>query len=233
MEDMLEAGMHFGHSTQRWHPKMKPYIFGARKGIYIIDLGKTQKAMESALNFMENLVHESKTILFVGTKNQAKKQMKEMSLAIDMPYISEKWMGGLLTNFVVFKKMIKKYKDLLEEKKLGKLDRYTKKERLDLDKEMERLEKKVGGLVNLNKLPDALFVWDIKKEKTAIAEAKCKNVPIIATCDTNVNPALVNYPIPCNDDATKAVNLVLNCIKENILEAKKNGKPQTPAAPVK
>ncbi len=217
--------MHFGHGTQRWHPKMKPYIFGARKNIYIIDLSKSQKCLENALSFMENLVKESKTILFVGTKNQVKKQIKEMAQAIEMPYISEKWLGGLLTNFVVFKKMIKRYKDLLEEKKLGKLDRYTKKERLDLNKEIERLEKKVGGLVNLHKLPDAIFIWDIKKEKTAVIEGRSKNIPLIAICDTNVDPTLINYPIPCNDDATKAVNLVLDCIKDNVLEAKK-----TPAA---
>lgn len=225
IEEMLEAGMHFGHATQRWHPKMKPYIFGARKGVYIIDLSKTQKSLENALAFMENLVRESKTILFVGTKNQVKKITKEMAQNIEMPYVSEKWLGGLLTNFTVFKKMIKKYKDLLEEKKLGKLDRYTKKERLDLDKEMERLEKKVGGLVNLHKIPDALFVWDIKTERTAVAEAKSKNVPIIAVCDTNVNPSIINYPIPANDDATKGANLILNCIKENILAVKKDSKP--------
>lgn len=222
IEQMLEAGMHFGHSTQRWHPKMKPYIFGAKKGIYIIDLSKTSKAFDSALSFMENLVRESKTILFVGTKNQVKAKMKEAASAMEMPYISEKWLCGLLTNFTVFKKMIKKYRDLTEEKKLGKLDRYTKKERLDFDREIERLEKKVGGLVNLNKLPDALFIWDVKKEATAITEAKQKNIPIIAVCDTNVNPTLVNYPIPSNDDATKAVNLILDCVKDNVLEAKKN-----------
>ncbi len=221
IEEMLAAGMHFGHSTQRWHPKMRPFIFGARKGIYIIDLSKSQKSLENALVFMENLVREGKTILFVGTKNQAKKQIKESALLMDMPYISEKWLCGLLTNFVVFKKMIKKYKDLLEEKRSGKLDKYTKKERLDFDKEIERLEKKVGGLINLHKLPDALFVWDIKKEATAIAEAKVKNIPIVAVCDTNVNPTLVNYPIPSNDDATKAVNLLLNCIKDNVNDAKK------------
>jgi small subunit ribosomal protein S2 len=221
IEEMLAAGMHFGHSTQRWHPKMKPFIFGARKGIYIIDLSKSQKCLENALVFMENLVREGKTVLFVGTKNQVKKQIKESSLLMDMPYISEKWLCGLLTNFTVFKKMIKRYKDLLEEKRVGKLEKYTKKERLDFDKEIERLEKKVGGLINLHKLPDALFIWDIKKEATAVGEAKAKNIPIVAVCDTNVNPTLVNYPIPSNDDATKAVNLVLNCIKENINEAKK------------
>jgi len=173
---------------------------------------------------METLAREGKTILFVGTKNQAKKIIKETALAVEMPYVSEKWLGGLLTNFSIFKKMIRKYRDLLEEKNSGKLDRYTKKERLTIEREISRLEIKVGGLVNLQKLPDALFVWDIKKEKTAIAEARTKNVPIIAICDTNVNPEMVNYPIPGNDDASKTVNLILAVVKEAILEAKKQEK---------
>jgi small subunit ribosomal protein S2 len=221
IEQMLESGMHFGHSTGRWHPKMKPYIFAERKGVYIIDLSKTQKMLGTALEFMENLARESKTILFVGTKNQVKKAIKETAIAVDMPYISEKWAGGILTNFAIFRKMINKYKGLNEEKVLGKLDRYTKKERSEFDKEIKRLELKVGGLVNLNKLPDALFIWDIKKEKTAVAEARAKNIPIVAICDTNSNPELVNYVIPGNDDASKAVKLIMDCIKENILEAKK------------
>jgi small subunit ribosomal protein S2 len=224
IEEMMEAGMHFGHNTSRWHPKMKPFIFGARRNVYIIDLSKSQKMLENALNFMETLAREGKTILFVGTKNQAKKIIKETALAVEMPYVSEKWLGGLLTNFSIFKKMIRKYRDLLEEKNSGKLDRYTKKERLTIEREISRLEIKVGGLVNLQKLPDALFVWDIKKEKTAIAEARTKNVPIIAICDTNVNPEMVNYPIPGNDDASKTVNLILAVVKEAILEAKKQEK---------
>jgi small subunit ribosomal protein S2 len=225
LEKMLEAGMHFGHSASRWHPKMKPYIFTERKGVYIIDLAKSQKMLATALEFMENLVRESKTILFVGTKNQVKKIMKETAEAVNQPYISEKWSGGVLTNFSIFRKMINKYKGLVEEKTLGKLDRYTKKERSEFDKEIKRLELKVGGLVNLNKLPDALFIWDIKKEKTAVAEAITKNIPIIAVCDTNSNPQLVNYVIPGNDDASKAVRLIMDCIKDNLLEAKKEIKP--------
>jgi small subunit ribosomal protein S2 len=143
-----------------------------------------------------------------------------------MPYISEKWSGGVLTNFAIFRKMINKYKGLVEEKALGKLDRYTKKERSVFDKEIKRLEMKVGGLVNLVKLPDALFIWDIKKEKTAVAEAIVKNIPIVAICDTNSNPQLVNYVIPGNDDASKTVKLIMDCIKENLLNAKKEIKTQ-------
>jgi small subunit ribosomal protein S2 len=221
IEQMLEAGMHFGHSASKWHPKMKPYIFTERKGVYIIDLAKSQKMLGTALEFMENLARESKTILFVGTKNQVKKDLRATAEAVSMPYISEKWSGGILTNFPIIKKMINKYKGLSEEKSLGKLDRYTKKERSDFDKEIKRLELKVGGLTNLNKLPDALFIWDIKKEKTAVAEARIKNIPIVAICDTNSNPELVNYVIPGNDDASKAVKLIMDCVKEDLLEAKK------------
>lgn len=221
LEQMLEAGMHFGHSASKWHPKMKPYIFTERKGVYIIDLAKSQKMLLTALEFMENLTRESKTILFVGTKNQVKKIIKETAIALEMPYISEKWSGGVLTNFLIFRKMINKYKSLVEEKSLGKLDRYTKKERSVFDKEIKRLELKVGGLTNLIKLPDALFIWDIKKEKTAVAEAIVKNIPIVAICDTNANPQLVNYVIPGNDDASKTVKLIMDCIKENLLEVKK------------
>jgi small subunit ribosomal protein S2 len=221
IEQMLEAGMHFGHSASKWHPKMKPYIFTERKGVYIIDLAKSQKMLGTALEFMENLTKESKTILFVGTKNQVKKDIKETAEAVGMPYISEKWSGGILTNFPIIRKMINKYKGLTEEKALGKLDRYTKKERSVFDKEIKRLEMKVGGLTNLNKLPDALFIWDIKNEKTAVAEAIIKNIPIIAVCDTNSNPQLVNYVIPGNDDASKTVKLIMDCIKENLLAAKK------------
>lgn len=218
---MMAAGMHFGHNTSRWHPKMKPYIFGARRNVYIVDLEKSQKMLGIALAFIENLTRESKTILFVGTKNQVKKNLKETALAIEMPYVSEKWMGGLLTNFAIFKKMIRKYRDLLEEKNAGKLDRYTKKERLEIEREIIRLETKVGGLVNLQKLPDALFIWDLKNEKTAVAEAKVKNIPIVAICDTNVNPELANYPIPGNDDASKTADLILSVIKEAVLDVKK------------
>jgi small subunit ribosomal protein S2 len=226
IEQMLESGMHFGHSASKWHPKMKPYIFTERKGVYIIDLAKSQKMLGTAVEFMQNLTRESKTILFVGTKNQVKKDLRATAEAVGMPYISEKWSGGILTNFPIIRKMINKYKGLQDEKAQGKLDRYTKKERSEFDKEIKRLETKVGGLTNMNKLPDALFIWDIKKEKTAVAEAIIKNIPIVAICDTNANPSLVNYVIPGNDDASKAVKLIMECITANLLEAKNEIKTQ-------
>ncbi len=220
IEQMLKAGMHFGHRTSKWHPKMEPFIFGARNGVYIIDLAKSRKMLEKALDFIKNFTTESKIILFVGTKTQVKKPMQRLAEEVGAPYICEKWMGGCLTNFGVIKKMIKKYKDLLDDKESGKLSKYTKKERLDFSRNIEKLKLKVGGLTNLNRLPDAIFVWDIKNERTAVTEAKKKNIPIIAVCDSNVDPTGINYVIPANDDATKTIKLVLNSIKETILEAK-------------
>jgi len=220
LEEMMKAGMHFGHRTNRWHPKMEPFIFTKKNGIYIINLEKTQEQLKAALEFMIKLLKEDKTILFVGTKKQVKAPMKQMAEELKVPYITGKWLGGLITNFFVIKKSIKKYQDLLSERESGKLNRYTKKEQLNFDREIKRLEERVGGLVNLTKLPDALFVWDLKEEKTAVAEAISKNIPIIAVCDTNVNPELANYPIPANDDATKTVTLILDTIKDALINAK-------------
>ena len=221
VEEMLKAGMHFGHRTNRWHPKMKPFIYADKKGIYIIDLNKSREKLAEAMEFMSQLISENKSVLFVGTKNQVKAGMKNMAESTGMPYIVGKWLGGYLTNFAVVKKSVQKYKDLLEAKTSGKLEKYTKKEQLDFAREIKKLDERVGGLTNLNKLPDALFVWDIKEEETAITEARMKNIPIIAICDTNVDPTLVNYPIPANDDATKTIALLMETIKNVILEAKK------------
>lgn len=219
---MLKAGTHFGHRTNRWHPKMKQFIFTSKNGIYIIDLKKTQEQLEIALNFMAKLVSEGKSILFVGTKNQVSEPLKKMATEIGQPYIVGKWLGGYLTNFAVVKKSVKKYLDLIEKKETGKLEKYTKKERLNFDREIKKLEMRVGGLTSLNKMPDALFVWDIKEEETAIREAQQKNIPIVAICDTNVNPEEVTYAIPANDDSTKTISIILDAISLAILEAKKN-----------
>jgi small subunit ribosomal protein S2 len=220
IEEMLKAGMHFGHRTSKWHPKMEPFIFTSRNGVHVIDLTKSQKMLGQSLELIKKLTGENKLILFVGTKTQVKKPLKKMCEETGMPYVSEKWMGGTLTNFVIIRKLIKKYKDLLDSKITGKLEKYTKKEKLEFDREIATLETKVGGLVNLNRLPDIIFIWDIKTEKTAMAEARKKNIPIIAICDTNVNPTEVNYVIPSNDDATKTIKLVLNLIKEAVMEGK-------------
>ncbi len=216
IEEMLKAGMHFGHSVSRWHPKMEPYIFTARNGIYIIDLIKSQKLLEKALRFIAQLAQENKTILWVGTKNQVKQPLAELAQEFSYPYVVERWLGGCLTNFTVIKRSIKKYKNLVEQQKAGKLDKYTKKERLGFEREIERLRKKVGGLVTMNSLPDAIFIWDVKNEKAAVEEARMKKIPIIGVCDTNSNPEGIDYLIPANDDATKTIKLILGVIREVI-----------------
>ncbi len=221
IEQMLKAGMHFGHRTSRWHPGMEPFIFTSRKGVHIIDLTKSQKKLEEALSYLKKIASENKQILLIGTKVQVKKPLKKIAQEIDMPYVVERWLGGFLTNFDVIRGLIRKYKDLTEKKQAGKLEKYTKKEQLNFDREIVKLETSVGGLKNLTKVPDVIFIWDIKKEKTALTEAKKKNIPVVAVCDTNVNPKNVNYIIPANDDATKTIKLILNLIKEAILEGKK------------
>jgi len=219
LEDMLKAGMHFGHRTFKWYPKMAPYIFAKRNGVHIIDLRKSRENLGAAIEFMAKMIFDNKTILFVGSKTQVKKQMEKTAKAVNMPYVTGKWLAGIVTNFAVIKKAINKYSKLVDEKKLGKLGKYTKKERLDFDREIKRLGFKVGGLVSLKRLPDAIFVWDVKVEKNAILEAKKKNIPLIAVCDTNANPSGIKYVIPANDDATKTIKLVLSCVEKNLVEA--------------
>jgi len=220
IEEMLKAGMHFGHLASKWHPKMEPFIFGQRKGVYVINLEKTQRLLEEALLFIEQLSSENKTILLVGTKDQVKDRLAAKARELNLPYIQNRWLGGTLTNFSIIKKLINKYLDLKEQQAAGKLAKYTKREQLDFSRQIEKLEKMVGGISTLKKLPDAVFIWDIKKEKTALAEAAKKNIPIIAICDTNVDPTGVKYIIPCNDDATKAIKLVLDLIGEAAIEGR-------------
>ncbi|MDO8592492.1 MAG: 30S ribosomal protein S2 [bacterium] len=227
VEEMLKAGMHFGHRTSKWHPKMEPFIFGSRKGVHIIDLRKTEKMLGEALEYLKKLASEGKTILLVGTKTQVKSTLKKIAEEIGMPYVSERWLGGLLTNFAVIRNLVRKYKDLVEKRDSGKLDKYTKKERLDFDREIVKLETNVGGLVGLTKAPDAIFIWDIRKEKTAFTEAKKKKIPVAAVCDTNVNPDGIQYVIPANDDATKGIKLVMNLIKEAVEEGKTESQNKT------
>ncbi len=224
IEEMLKAGMHFGHRTSKWHPKMDPFIFGQRNNIHIIDLIKTRKMLMEALDFIKKNAGEGKNILLVGTKTQAKKTVKKVGEETGMPYIAEKWLGGCLTNFSVISKSIKKYNDLIQKKQDGQLSKYTKKEQLEFDREIDKLELRVGGMAKLTKVPDAIFIWDIKKEKTALSEARKRNIPIIAICDTNVNPGGIDYVIPSNDDATKTIKLILNLVKEAIEEGRQGAK---------
>lgn len=212
--------MHFGHRTAHWHPKMKPYIFGARKGIYIIDLEKSHELLGTAMEYITRSVAAGKKVLFVGTKSQVSGLLKKVAKEANMPYVSERWLGGLLTNFPVIRKNIRKYKDLQEKKAAGQLAKYTKKEQLKFDREIAKLELSVGGLVDLNATPEIVFIWDIKTEKTALAEAKKKKLTVIAVCDTNVNPTGVDYVIPANDDASKTIKMVLELAKEAVLEGR-------------
>jgi len=230
IEEMLKAGMHFGHLSSKWHPKMKPYIFGVRQGVHVIDLSKTQSGLVNAMNYITQLVSENKNILLVGTKTQVKAEIKKTAIESKMPYVSERWLGGCLTNFLIVKNSIKKYRDLTEKKNSGKLEeQYTKKERIIIDREIAKLERNVGGLADLNRAPDAIFIWDIKVEATALTEAISKKIPVIAICDTNVNPEGVDYIIPSNDDASKAIKLVMKTISEAIAEGRKQAEAKQAA----
>jgi len=218
---MLQSGVHFGHQLSKWNPKMKPYIFGQKQGFHIINLEETQVKLAEALAFVTKVVANGGTILFLGTKKQAQKIITAGAISCHMPYITERWVGGTITNFSAISKVIKKFKDLKDKRAKGELDKYTKKEKANFDREIEKLERMVGGIESLTKIPDAIFVCDIKKEKTGVAEANKKNMPIVAICDTNADPNSVTYPIPANDDATKSIALLTNLVVEAVNEGVK------------
>ena len=215
---MLKAGVHFGHQLSKRHPKMEPYIFGAKNGFHIINIEETQVKLKEALEFVKKIVSNGGTILFLGTKKQAHAIITKAAQDCGMPYVNERWLGGTFTNFSSLSKLIGKYRNLKESRARGELDKYTKKERLDFDREIEKLEKSVGGIAPLTKIPDAIYICDVKKAKTAVREAMRKNIPIVATCDTNANPDNINYPIPANDDAIKSIELITNLIAEAVKE---------------
>ena len=218
--DMLKAGIHFGHQKARWHPKMKPFIFTSKNGISIINLEKTAQQLGKACEFVGKLVSQGKNILLIGTKRQAQEIIKKYAQETGMPYVINRWLGGTFTNFSVILKVINKLKDLKEKKKKGELDKYTKKERMLLDEEIARLEKLVGGIESLGKLPEAIYLVDLKQERTALREAKRMKIPVVAMVDTNSNPEGVKYPIPANDDATKSIEFVTGKIAAAIKEGK-------------
>lgn len=220
MKELLEAGVHFGHQVRRWNPKMKEYIFGERNGIYIIDLQKTQRMFRDAISFMTNLMAEKhgRTVLFVGTKRQAQDAIREEALRAGQFYVNQRWLGGLLTNFQTVQKSIKRFKDLESMQSDGRYEKLTKKERLQLDREREKLEKNLSGIKNMARLPDVIFVIDVRKEEIAIAEANHLGIPIVAVVDTNCSPEGVDHIIPGNDDALRAVRLFASRIADAILE---------------
>jgi len=220
MKELLEAGVHFGHQVRRWNPKMKEYIFGERNGIYIIDLQKTQKMFREALQAVANMVAEDrgKTVLFVGTKRQAQDAVREEAERSGQYFINQRWLGGLLTNFQTVQKSIRRLKDLEEMQTDGRYEKLTKKERIKLDREREGLNKTLSGIKGMNRLPDAVFVIDVRKEEIAVAEANKLGIPVIAVVDTNCSPEGVDYVIPGNDDALRAVRLFASRIADAVLE---------------
>lgn len=223
IEDLLLAGAHFGHLTRRWNPKMKKYIFMERNGIHIIDLKKTHELLEDARNSLAKVVAEGKIILFVGTKKQAKDVIKSEAVKCGMPYVTERWLGGMLTNFVTIRKSIKRYNNILKMETDGTLENYQKKEKLILSREKEKLEKVLGGILEMNKLPGAIYLVDVKKEHIAVEEARKLGIPIYAIVDTNCDPELIDYPIPANDDAVKSIELITMAISDTIIESKQSG----------
>jgi small subunit ribosomal protein S2 len=220
MKELLEAGVHFGHQVRRWNPKMKEYIFGERNGIYIIDLQKTQRMFRDAIQFVTNLIGEDrgKTVLFVGTKRQAQDAIREEAERAGQYYINQRWLGGLLTNFQTVQKSIKRLKDLELMQTDGRYEKLTKKERIKLDRERESLNKNLSGIKMMTRLPDIIFIIDVRKEEIAVAEANRLGIPVVAVVDTNCSPDGIDYIIPGNDDALRAVRLFASRIADAVLE---------------
>jgi len=221
MKELLEAGVHFGHQTKRWNPKMKDYIFGQRNGIYIIDLQKTIKIFKEALNFIRKVAENGKEVLLVGTKKQAQDIIKENSLKCESSYVNHRWLGGLLTNFGVIRGSVEKLIEMEEMKEDGRWDLLSKKEQSKLEKVYRKLSKNLGGIKNMVELPGSLFVIDSTKEEIAIKEAQKLNIPIVAVVDTNGDPEDIDHPIPGNDDAVRAIELFTSKVSEAIIEGKK------------
>ena len=212
LEDMLGAGVHFGHKTSKWNPKMEQYIFTVRNNVHIIDLEKTLKKLKKALEFIQKIKKEKGIIIFVGAKIAVKEITKQSAEECKMPFVTERWIGGTLTNFKVISKRLKYYRDLEKDQETGELKKYTKKEQHDFGVKLQRLNQQFGGIKNLIKLPDALLVIDTNKENLAVKEARMKGIPIIGLCDTNADPTLIDYPIPVNDDAISSLKLILGVI---------------------
>ena len=218
MEELLKAGVHFGHNKSKWHPKMAPFIFTQKNKLHIINLEETHKMLEQACEYAKNTVANGGVVLFLGTKKQAQNVVKEAALSCNMPYVNQRWLGGTLTNSRSVLGLVKKFRKLKADRETGKFERYTKRERLVLERKIEKMEPVVGGMENLNNIPNALFIIDVKKDKTAVLEANRTKVPVIALCDTNVNPTRIAKVIPGNDDAVKSIKLITETIAAAINE---------------
>lgn len=222
LEELLAAGAHFGHQTKRWNPKMGEYLYGSQEGVHIFDLVKTKTAIEEALEFLKTCVKEGKAILFLGTKKQIKERIAALGETTSQPYVNERWLGGTVSNFEQMKKSLKKLEDMKSGMASGEFAKHTKKERLLIDREIVRLERFFGGLKGLTKVPEVLFVVDTKKEIAAVREASRRGLTIVGIVDSNADPDMVDYPIPMNDDASRALEYILNLVETVVLEAKKS-----------
>jgi small subunit ribosomal protein S2 len=220
MKDLLEAGVHFGHQTKRWNPKMKPYIFGERNGIYILDLGRTAKLYREAADFVANVAAQGGTVLFVGTKRQAQDAIAEEALRCGMFFVNQRWLGGLLTNFSTIQRSLARLRDLEAMETDGRYESLSKKEIAQIEKEKRKLQKNLEGIRNMSRLPDALFVVDTRKEKIAVDEARKLKIPVIGVVDTNCDPDEVDYVIPGNDDALRAIRLFASRIADAIVSGR-------------
>lgn len=218
--DLLKAGAHFGHQASKWHPKMKKFIFGERNGIHILNLEATQKSLEEAFSFAKKTAARGGVILFVGTKKQASSIVEAAAQSCGMPYVNNRWLGGTLTNFSSIAQTIRRFKDLKRKQEKGELSKYTKFEQLKIAEQIKLMDVSVGGIQELTRIPDAVFILDIRKDKTALAEAVRRGVKVIAVCDSNVNPADVDYPIPANDDAVKSIEIIANAMASAIKEGR-------------
>lgn len=237
VQQLLESGVHFGHQTKKWNPKMRKYIFGERKGIYIINLQETSKGLDKAYEFIKNMVSEGRNILFVGTKKQAQEAIQDEAVRCGMYFVNQRWLGGMLTNFSTIKARIVYLKDLEAKKASGYFENLNKKEVASIEKEITKLTKSLGGIKDMTRLPDVLFIVDTQKEHLAVKEARKLNIPVVAIVDTNCNPDDVDFVIPGNDDAIKAVKLLTSKIadaandaKAGVVRAKEEKKAQTAAA---
>jgi small subunit ribosomal protein S2 len=224
LETLLSAGAHFGHITRRWNPKMQPFIFMERNGIHIIDLKKTQELLEDACNAIMKITGDGKKVLFVGTKKQAKDTIEAEAKKCGMYYVTERWLGGMLTNFSTIRKSVKRLTNIEKMESDGTFDKVTKKERLHLTREKEKLQKVLNGVVEMTRLPSALFVVDVKKENIAVREARRLGIQVFAILDTNCDPDWVNYPIPANDDAVKSIQLITRAIASAAMEGRERAR---------
>jgi small subunit ribosomal protein S2 len=218
--DMLKAGVHFGHKKSKWNPKMEQYVYAMRDNVRIIDLQTTIEKLEEALEFIKKISKEKGIILFIGTRRQAKTLVKSAAERCGMPFVAERWIGGTFTNFKVILKRIKKLKEMKEEKNSEGFKKFTKKEQIEFSREFERIEKKLGGIRNLEKLPDALFIIDVNKDLLAVKEAQKLKIPVVALVDTDVDPTIIDYPIPSNDDAIQAIKIMTAVVADAVIEGK-------------